>query len=97
VGAVSWLCPKFGTMVLNVDGSVFLESNLGGFGSIIYDHTRSLIKGFLDNINSLCIFHDEILELHHGLNMCSDEKVYVGHNPNTSHLGTHSHETKKIK
>jgi ribonuclease HI len=57
---------------LNDDGSVFLDSNLGGFGGLIRDHTGSFLHGFFGKISRPCILHVEILGLYHGLKLCWD-------------------------
>jgi len=59
-------------VALNVDGSVFLGSNLGGFGGLIRDHIGSFLYGFFEKISRPCILHDEILSLYHGLKLCWD-------------------------
>jgi ribonuclease HI len=60
------------SVALNVDGSVFLDSNLGGFGGLIRDHTGSFLYDFFGKISRPCIVHAEILGLYHGLKLCRD-------------------------
>jgi hypothetical protein len=54
---------------LNVDSSVFLDSNLGGFGGLIRDHTC-----FFSMVSSRKLvdldLHAEILDLYHGFKLC---------------------------
>jgi len=69
---LSWQQPSMDSVALNFDGSVFLNSNLGGFGGLIRDHTRSFLHDFFGKISRTCIFHAEILGLYHGLKLCRD-------------------------
>jgi len=61
VRVVTWIRPNFDSVALNVDGSVFFESNLGGFSGLICNNTRPFLHGFLDNISRPCFLHVEIL------------------------------------
>jgi len=68
---VSWQQFSMDSVALNVDASVFLESNLGGFGDLICDHTFFLLV-FFGKISRHFILHFGILGLHHGLKLCWD-------------------------
>ena len=67
---VSWQHPSINSVALNVDDSVFLNSNLRGFRGLIRDHTGSFLHGFFGKISRACILHVEILGLYHGLKLC---------------------------
>jgi len=60
------------TVALNFDGSVFLDSNLGGFGGLIRDHTCSFLHGFFWKISRPCILHAKISGSYNGLKLCWD-------------------------
>jgi len=51
VRSVSWKSPF--SVSLNVDGSVFTNSSLIGFGSLIRDHESYFLLGFYGNIDPL--------------------------------------------
>nr|ABN09044.1 Ribonuclease H [Medicago truncatula] len=69
---VSWQRPSMNSVALNVDGNVFLDSNLGSFGGLIRDHTSSFLHGFFGKNSRPCILHVEISGLYHGLKLCWD-------------------------
>lgn len=69
---VSWQRSSMDSVALNVDACVFLESNLGGFGGLICDHTVLFLLGFFGKISRPCNLHYEILNLYHGLKLCWD-------------------------
>jgi len=69
---VSWQQVSMDLIALNVDGSVFIDSILRGFGGLIREHTGSFVHGFFEKIYRPCILHVEISGLYHGLKLCWD-------------------------
>jgi hypothetical protein len=54
---VSWKRSSMNLVAFNVDASVLLESNLGGFGDLICDHTRFFFAWFLLRLKICSLYY----------------------------------------